>query len=1291
MSSDDWEQHKSIIVLLYSIEREPLQRIVSYMKENHNFDKKISQYEYRLKKWGVKKNAPKEVWSYVAHRIQQKKKIGKRSKVMLYGVPVPEAKLRREIQRSATIPTAMPSPKTPEEGIVCIRSPSVVDIELYWPESLPWFQFEHNFLAQALHQLSSLLPAFLAEHGPDTRIYKLREFEILLSPFLASRNPLMLRKAVSSHYNSVPKNQQHDNPQAAARVLAENSHSLAINMLKVVFFHLSNNNTEEILGLAGRESCDRFILRLVELLSHNQPQILSGLLLDPCRTASVMREALYKSAIRERNYAIITRLLESGVDPNLPMEFASIDLLRRNFRRGKLEMELRVDKRNFRGIDIAAIRADTRLGKILLHAGANVGITDHNDIPPLTLVGLDWEKLDSDDALEFARLLTERGATVNPPTTLCRHGGRRTFSPLELAVARHDDKLADFLMEQGANRTLYTCSQIKCPCSMRHGWHSLQLRPFGARCSPLLIAIVVGHIEMTRRLLQTILSQPTQVSLYFIRDLLIASCLAGDAERVSSLLSLEIDLNNNWVDGITPLVATAWNPNVGISERLLISGASIGPEQSDGDKDGQISVPTPMHVAAFNGNTELVRSLIDRGVNCNLCYARSDGNRDHLINWLLPPGLSSPLHLALMSRNVQTAALLLPYSTFLGSDLAHTTSLGDKDIVSELVSRGADILFADEYGKTALEVAMEKGNEETLSLFFASGGQYRSSALYRAAELAAESKDYYLVEMLTNNRPVGLIDSVEASCLVLAFQEGEWDLVDKLLSSFLPGPSQSFYLPCGIDIYYLCTRPGFRALPNRGYGITPLWAAYLSGNVSYIEAMIRMGYTLQKGDMESFGQLISYNSKRTEAIQALLASTCQLESTSVTYRQMLLLSAIKSYDIQRTQRYIDLIDTLDFPFGHLNRDTLETPLGLAVQLNHCELARQLIDAGANVEYTPSRLSPLQLAASLGYVEMAKILIGRGANVNRPAHLHWGATALQFSAIKGHLGLAKILIEHDADINAPPAKQCGSTALEGASKHGRLDMVEFLLRMGARVTEDMRIYYVRSVGSAMSKGHYTIAAYLKEYGSWAERDRLLYDRPGTRDCEVHFRYDTESDDWHIRWMCWPIDGHPYSVGSSDASSVEDGIIDHIQEEEEEVGVVVHDGDYRTSRVIEEWIRDATIASDEDARLTVLQRDEANDQPASLRSEGDRIISEDHMPSTRHNEDEDVSLMEMVELDCETLLGADKVDIESESTVAERQCSVVEGRGLDVPAVSSKGLAPWGDPFLGAEEPQNIWDI
>ncbi|KAI0803467.1 ankyrin repeat-containing domain protein [Xylaria sp. FL0064] len=1195
MSSDDWEQHKSIIVLLYSIEREPLQRIVSYMKENHNFDKKVSQYEYRLKKWGVKKNAPKEVWLYVAHRIQQKKKIGKRSKVMLYGVPVPEAKLRREIQRSATIPTArefgirLPSPKTPEEGIVCIRSPSVVDIELYWPESLPWFQFEHNFLAQVLHQLPSLLPAFLAEHGPGVRIYKLPEFEILLSPFLAPSDPLMLRKAVSSHYNSIPKNQQHDNLQAAAPVLAENSYSLAINMLKVIFFHLSNNNTRKILSLDGLESCDKFILRLVELLSHSQPQILSGLLLDPCRTASVIREALYKSVIREKDYAIVTRLLESDVDPNLPVELRSISYQKRSFRRGKLEMELRFEQWNFRGIDIAATRADTRLGKILLHAGANVGITDHNDIPPLALVGLDWEKSDADDALEFARLLTKHGATVNSPTTLCRHGGKRTFSPLELAVARHDDKLVDFLMEQGANRTLYTCSQIKCLCSRTHGWHSLQLRPFGARCSPLLIAIVVEHIEMTRRLLQTILSQPTQASPYFIRDIFIT---------VSSLLSLEIDLNNNWVDGITPLVATAWNPNAGIAERLLMSGANISPEQSDSDTDGQISVPTPMHVAAFHGNTELVRSLIDSGVNCDLRYARFSGNRDHLINWLLPSGLSN------------TAALLLPYSIL-----------------------GANILFADEYGKTALEVAMEKGNAETLSLFFASGGQYRSSALYRAAELAAESKDYYLVEMLTNHRPV-----------VLAFLEGEWDLADKLLSSFLPGPSQSFYLPCGTDKHYICTRLAFQALPNRGYGITPLWAAYWSGNVSYIEAVIRMGYTLQKGDMESFGALISYNSKRTEPIQALLTSTCQLESTS-------------SCDIQRTQIYIDLIDTLDFPFSHLSRDTLETPLGLA-----------LIDAGANVEYTPSRLSPLQLAASLGYVEMAKILIGRGANVNRPAHLHYGATALQFSAIKGHLGLAKILIECDADINAPPAKKGGRTALEGASEHGRLDMVEFLLRMGARVTEDMRIYFVRSVGSAM------------KYGLWAERDQLLYDRRGTRDSEVHFRYDAESDDWHIRWMCWPIHGHSYSVGPSDASSVEDGI-----------EVIVHGSDYGTSRVTEDWLRRATIASDEDARLAVLQRDETNDQPASPWSEGDKIITEDHMPSTQHNEDEDASLMEMVEVDCKTLLGADKVNIESESTVAERQCSVVERRRLDVPAVSSTGFTPWEDPFLGAEEPQDIWDI
>ena len=43
MASDDWEQHKLRIVLMYCVEKQSLQQIVSYMKEHHNFDKKYVQ------------------------------------------------------------------------------------------------------------------------------------------------------------------------------------------------------------------------------------------------------------------------------------------------------------------------------------------------------------------------------------------------------------------------------------------------------------------------------------------------------------------------------------------------------------------------------------------------------------------------------------------------------------------------------------------------------------------------------------------------------------------------------------------------------------------------------------------------------------------------------------------------------------------------------------------------------------------------------------------------------------------------------------------------------------------------------------------------------------------------------------------------------------------------------------------------------------------------------------------------------------------------------------------------
>ncbi|RWA04435.1 hypothetical protein EKO27_g10670 [Xylaria grammica] len=1011
-------------------------------------------------------------------------------------------------------------------------------------------------------------------------------------------------------------------------------------------------------------------------------------------TSSATKESIYKSAIREKNYSIVSRLLKAGVDPNLPVEHYSD--IGHSLRRGKLEVKLANHNINWRGIEIAAITADIRLGSILLRAGANVDTLDDNGFSILGLIGLDGNTRNFGDCLKFAHILIEHGAKVNLE---CEHGNTNMPSPLESAVVRQDHLLASLLIEKGANEISYT---NPCSCRLSTVRLRITLPPFGLRGSPLSTAIVSDNGEMTRRLLEPILSQPDQAAPGFIREILLVSCLAGDAATVSKLLSLGVvDLNENWEDGITPLVATAWNPDITIANMLVIAGANIGP-RSGRDIDKQISVPTPIHAAAFYGNANMVRILIDRGATCNVYYMRE--RETGYCYWPpddLPFGLSSPLHLALISKSVETVTLLLPHSEITRGELALAINLGDQSIISELISRGADILSVCENGTTVLEAAVEKSNIEMISHFFASGGKYRSSALYIATKLAVQTEDCFVVKLLIDYRPSGPIDSYEASCLVLASRESEWDLAYQLLGSFPSGPSQSFYGD-KFGRHHIYKAPGLVDYPDHGgVGITPLCAACLSGNVSLVNTMIQQGYAFQDNDRISFWESISTHDERSSSIISSFLSIGQPERMNLIGRQMYLCCAVVSRDIQRTRQFIGLVVTLNFSIGTLGA----TPLVYAVEINHRELVSMLIDAGANINYAPGTRSPLQVAAQSGHVEMATFLIDRGADINRPAYYKFGATALQYSAIQGHLGLARILIEHEADINAPPAKHDGRTALEGAAEHGRLDMIQFLLEMGANVRGRMRIYYIRSVWFATENCHGTITKYLKEYGSWTEEDQILYNQPDLPYSTTNFHYDEQSNKWHAGRLVHDR-GFSYSVGSSrEVASVEGSAYSDLSEEEETFDGYYERPDVRheSERASEDWLRSLVDTFDESAGIDVIQEEETSNHPALPLRTSNRIFTEPNSLQELSCENGEAGIVEEIETDEEPEPESYRISVESKHTTGDQQRSLVAEQDPDLQVRSmpdivneqdvstSMGFMPWNDPFFGADEPENAWDI
>ena len=95
----------------------------------------------------------------------------------------------------------------------------------------------------------------------------------------------------------------------------------------------------------------------------------------------------------------------------------------------------------------------------------------------------------------------------------------------------------------------------------------------------------------------------------------------------------------------------------------------------------------------------------------------------------------------------------------------------------------------------------------------------------------------------------------------------------------------------------------------------------------------------------------------------------------------------------------------------------DTPLQYAAKKGFCEIARILIEKGANIEAKRSvtQRTPLHLAANKGIFPMVQLLVRKGANIEAKDDME--NTPLLLAARRNFLDIVKFLIENGANINA----------------------------------------------------------------------------------------------------------------------------------------------------------------------------------------------------------------------------------------------------------------------------------
>lgn len=614
--------------------------------------------------------------------------------------------------------------------------------------------------------------------------------------YLLARRPLEFQKEILQLTSMLPDDPVLENHQPGRMAHSNTSSStIASTMLKIIFYRLSNR-MDRFGDHKMVQLHDQFVVRLVEAVSRTNPELLLEVLRGDCMTTHAIKEAVYACAIREKSFDIISQSLQYGVDPNLPLRISAQHVIHFNIqRRGKSWLAWGVLPGEGTGLEQAALTCDIRLAEILLRAGANVNNSDSSrNFPDLLSICalISGNTAEATDVLKFAQLLVKHGAIIDPPDQQCanRRCKKHTswLSPLSIAIGKRFNSLALFLMENGAYTDLADCYAKSARGSCQHSYSSCFLQALDMSYSPLQLASISENGEMIELLLEPILTYPMSPrAIHILKKLLVTSCAVGDLATASQILDLNLDLKSGWEPGISPLLATAWNPDTTIAERLLRI-------------DGMLQTMPGLgliHVAARHGVAVLVQQLIENGADCNALFEPEGFYETGTLMWLIlskPNPLSlTPLHLAIMSGNTDTIMLLLSTSNLVGGELVEAVSRGQDNIVNALVSRGASLLDVDRNGKTVLDAAVQADNLRMISRYFDSGGRYRSTALCIATEAALRSGDYSTVKLLAGMRPNGLIDRYEASCLVIAINHCEWGLVDLLLGDpFLPGKTKSY-------------------------------------------------------------------------------------------------------------------------------------------------------------------------------------------------------------------------------------------------------------------------------------------------------------------------------------------------------------------------------------------------------------------------------------------------------------------------------------------------------------------